>query len=115
SILIRFAARTESSRSTGEQPGRRGLSDRGRPVPARDELLDPISLDRLNDPPGDEVGLRDEVLEEAMAEARAVREARRVDQARVDRVHRDAAACKLHPDRPRDRELSVLRGAVATG
>ncbi len=68
-------------------------------------------LDRVDDPRGDELRARDEPLEPVL-DAVALREAGRLDEARVDRVHRDPPAGQLDCDRAGERELGVLRGRV---
>src|SRR5947199_6989134 len=112
SILERSAPNVASAGHPSKRRWGGGLEDRGWPVPARDELLDPVSLHGARDAVGDEIGLADEPLQQAVAEARAVREPRGVDEARVDRVDDDAATCELDADRARERELRVFRGAV---
>jgi hypothetical protein len=100
---------------TGEKCGRRRLSNRRGSVPPRDKLLDSVSLDGPDDALGDEVGFGDEASQGAAVEPRPVREARCVDQARVDGVDGDVTARELDADRSGKCDLRMLRGTVGTG
>src|SRR5204862_7057194 len=111
-LLIRVAAHVAGAGRAGGRCGGGRLNDGGRAVPARDELLKPVSLDRTDDTLGDEVGFCDQCLEQAVAKAGSVREARSVDEAGDDRVHGDPATRQLDADRTGERQLGVLRGAV---
>ena len=68
-ILFPLAADGTSPGSTGEQSRGGRLEDRGRPVPARDELLEPVTLDGADDLVGYEPGIGDQSLQQAIAEA----------------------------------------------
>src|SRR6476646_4060601 len=114
-ILFRLAADGTSAGGPGEQSRSSRLDDGGGPVPVGDELLDPISLDGPDDLLGDELRLGDELLQQPAAQAGSVREARRVDQARIDRVHGDPAARELDRDRAGKGELGVFGCAVGPG
>jgi hypothetical protein len=48
-ILFLLAAHATSAGGAGEKSRCGRLDDRGRPVPARDELLEPVSLDAADD------------------------------------------------------------------
>ena len=114
-ILIRFAACVASSRGAGQESRRRRLDDRRHPIPARHELLDATPLDGTGDAFADEFGLGDQLLDRAVVEARPVREPRRVDEPREDRVDSDPAPGELDTHGAGERDLGMLRGAVRTG
>jgi hypothetical protein len=113
-VLFLLAAHATSAGGAGEQSRYGRLDDRGRPVPARDELLEPVSLDAADDLVGHEIGVGDQPLQQAAAETRPVWESRCVDEAGNDRVNRDPAAGELDAHRAGEGELRVLRGAVGT-
>ena len=70
--------------------GRAPAARRRRPVPARHEDLAPVVLDALRGSARRRARAGDDPVE-AVPEPGALREARRLDEARVDRVHRDPA------------------------
>ena len=61
-ILFPLAADGTSPGGTGEQSRGGRLEDRGRPVPPRDELLEPVALDGADDLARYELGVGDQSL-----------------------------------------------------
>src|SRR5436309_13707256 len=77
-----------------EQAGKERLCDRSHAVPARDDDLRPVALDRPYDSLGDELGPDDDPAEPPASQP-VLREALRVDEPRVDRVHVDPSRAQL--------------------
>ena len=71
------------------------LCDRGDAVPARHEGLPLVALDHLYDVPRDTLGLDDEPAQQRAPQEGRLREPFCLDEARVDRVHVDAARTQL--------------------
>ena len=83
------------ARRRDDGPGASACDPRGRPVPARHEDLAPVVVDRVEQPLDDERRLDDEARAEPAEAACAAGSPSRLDEAGVDRVHRDAARREL--------------------
>src|SRR5205085_163702 len=112
SILVGTDAISRACGDAADEPGEERLDDPEGSVPAGHVGLAATALERAYDVARHVLRLDDSSAEERVREDGTLREALRLDEARVDGVDADPAPAELGRGRARERELRVLRGRV---